>query len=174
MNNAGAGIAPTHYSVCIVHYSLQRQLHSPQPRRAEASPHFSLFTSYFSTRRVVRAAASGGEGLQLAVARAPSAGCCPKKLQYQQRSPQPPLILPFGSQSRQPVAASGRRAARCSRAPSPATACRDKAPRRSTFRIFGFAQDTPARQNASKLAFALANSYLCPLAAPEWGRGLTQ
>jgi hypothetical protein len=26
-------------------------------------------------------------------------------------------------------------------------------------RIFGFAQDTPARQNASELAFALAYSY---------------
>ena len=31
---------------------------------------------------------------------------------------------------------------------------------RPTFRIFGFALDTPARQNASKLAFALAYSYL--------------
>ena len=51
---------------------------------------------------------------------------------------------------------------------------RNKPCARSTFRIFGFAQDTPARQNASKLAFALAYSYLCPLAAPEWGRGLTQ
>ena len=28
------------------------------------------------------------------------------------------------------------------------------------FRNFGFALDTPARQNASKLAFALAYSYL--------------
>ncbi|MEZ3442213.1 MAG: hypothetical protein K1V68_01570, partial [Alistipes sp.] len=27
--------------------------------------------------------------------------------------------------------------------------------------IFGFALDTPARQNTSKLAFALAYSYLC-------------
>ncbi|WP_299222390.1 hypothetical protein, partial [uncultured Alistipes sp.] len=31
---------------------------------------------------------------------------------------------------------------------------------RSTFRIFDFVQDTPARQNANKLAFALAYSYL--------------
>ena len=33
------------------------------------------------------------------------------------------------------------------------------------FRIFGCAEDTSARHNASKLAFALAYSYLCPIIA---------
>ena len=32
---------------------------------------------------------------------------------------------------------------------------------RSAYSYFGYAEDTPARQNASKLAFALAYSYLC-------------
>ena len=33
------------------------------------------------------------------------------------------------------------------------------------YSYFGFAEDTFARQNASKLAFALAYSYLCPIIA---------
>ena len=86
------------------------------------------------------------------------------------------ITLPFGSQSRQPVAAPRRRAARCSRALSPATACRNKSDR-SHFR---FSIPAPSSRlfvslalpkilslGRTKLTFASALDFLVSLTSPK-------
>ena len=186
MNNAGAGIAPTHYSVCIVHYSLFIAAPAAQPAASAGGGQPPLLTFYFLLLDPQGRAGRSHRRRRLAIL---DRICVLRWLQARDKS--------FGLKSRRAAAPPRRRAARCFRATSSATACRNKgdrfsfsifhfqfsipAPRlfvslaapkilslgrnkpcgRSTFRIFGCAEDTQSRQCSNKFGFrALDYTYL--------------
>ncbi len=208
MNNAGAGIAPTHYSVCIVHYSLFIAAPAAQPAASAGGGQPPLLTFYFllldpqgragrshRRRRLAildricvlrwlqardksfglksrRAAAPPGEGLLAAFAplrrlRPAATKAIASHFQFSTFNFQfPPLAYSYlWLRRRYSVSAetnlAGARLFVSLAAPKILSLGRNKPCGRSTFRIFGCAEDTQSRQCSNKFGFrALDYTYL--------------